>query len=236
MALVISAVCSSVGRHIPPSVCVCAVNYHRSSLSLSACMRSCVTSVCTCLVVTGQQTWKLGQRQSEGREGKRFRHPLNMRVNHNWFAIVTVELLDRCLQGVCGVGAVHWERGLMERRRRRRRRNLGCVSSCVYQQSLMRSFSLRLSPAWSSAVFEVWAFIERTSAQTCTYTSPIIHRDSNLEWSIVILFVVSQCDPSWSPFYPVPQLWLNLVQCVHAYLCVWKNKRTQKGGSKWWWG
>lgn len=42
------------------SMCVCALNRHTSSLSLAACvcvcMRCSVTSVCTCLVVTGQQT------------------------------------------------------------------------------------------------------------------------------------------------------------------------------------
>lgn len=27
-----------------------------------------------------------------------------MRVNHNWFALVTVELVDRCRRGVCGEG------------------------------------------------------------------------------------------------------------------------------------
>lgn len=50
----------------PKSMCVCALNRHTSSLSLAACacacaclcvcMRCSVTSVCTCLVVTGQQT------------------------------------------------------------------------------------------------------------------------------------------------------------------------------------
>ncbi len=27
-----------------------------------------------------------------------------MRVNHNWFALVTVELADRCQRGVCPLG------------------------------------------------------------------------------------------------------------------------------------
>lgn len=50
----------------PKSMCVCALNRHTSSLSRSACMCDSVTSVCTCLVVTGQQTWKVGQQQREG--------------------------------------------------------------------------------------------------------------------------------------------------------------------------
>jgi len=74
---------------------------------------------------------------ARGRKGKQIRHPLNMRVNHNWFALVTVELVDRCRRGVCGAGCgegggedLPTGGGGMSKRRR----YLGCVSSCVYQK------------------------------------------------------------------------------------------------------
>lgn len=156
---------------------------HQVFLSLSACLCHCMTSVGTCLVVTGQQTWKLGQQQSGGRKGKRFRHHRNMRLNHNWFAFVTVELVDHGWY-------TRWERG----------RNLGCVSSCVYQKSLMGFFSLSLPPALSWASLEAfWLMIIHTvQSNTNRHARTPIGYDSNRVSSISIRFVLPWCDPSWS--------------------------------------
>ena len=90
-----------------------------------------------------------------------------MRVNHNWFAVVTVELSDRCRWGglwgrVVGESA-YWERwGVNERRRKRG--NLGCVSSCVYQHCLRRSIAFKSVLCVCSAIFGEWGFEQCTHA------------------------------------------------------------------------
>lgn len=119
----------------------------------------------------------------------------------SWLTAVGEEFVGR--------GSAHWERGMRERRMR----NLGCVSSCVYQKSLMRPFSLSLSPAWSSVCLVILVnehschekcLRYRHTVHTCrnmhTHAHTLIHTgyDSNLVWSIEILFVVPQCDPRWS--------------------------------------
>lgn len=74
---------------------VCALNRHTSKLYLSTCDQCLHLS--RCFRTTDLKTGTVAERRQ--RRGKRFRRPLNMRVNHNWFALVTVELADRCRRG-----------------------------------------------------------------------------------------------------------------------------------------
>lgn len=176
-------------------MCVCALIRHTSSLSLSACMCSLCDQclhLSSCYRTTNLKTGTASER--EGRKGKQFRHPLNMRVNHNWFALVTVELADRCRRGVWQGegrgGPAHWEKGV---KRRKKGRNLGCVFSCVYQKSLMRPVSLSCLPCGSSVCsvilvnghspsINVSIIHMRADTHTHVHTQPLVHAgyDSNL--------------------------------------------------------
>lgn len=65
-----------------------------------------------------------------------------MRVNHNWFALVTVELADRCRRGARGGGwagwSAHWERRIEGEEEERGRGEIEDVSSHAFIRNVSR--------------------------------------------------------------------------------------------------
>lgn len=179
-----------------------------------------MTSVCTCLIVTGQATWKLGQWQSVERKRKRFRHPLNMQVNHNWFALVTVELADRCHGGACGVG---WELCPLGQQDEgaEEEEDKSSLLMCLLESHevfLFKYFScMVLLWAWKVHVIERW---QSTHVHNHTHTQMMTTDCFKLfyratVWFCLTLWCFSTTQSMWSWF---------LLLCV----CVWKRKRGQE--------
>lgn len=225
--------CVQLCRDIPPPQVYVFVQWtitHQASLS--ACMCSCMTSVCTCLAVTGQQTWKLGQWQSAGRERKSSSDTLSTCES------TTTGLLwsrSSWLTTVCGVGwgcSAHWETGMTERWR-----NLGCVSSCIYQK-ISRGFTSEIRPPRSSCI---WKYVKADEHSYSTHKHAYINdlwyaqvmtvilsdrfRSSLLRLSVILV------DPLLS--YCTTAVLKPGTVCVlmHICVCMCEGENEREGGS-----